>query len=220
MKPAKVAIIDDHPVLSSVLAELLSREPDFLVVGTAASGTEGLELCARTQPSLVLLDMVMPGTSGLEVIARLRQQNPDATVLAFSGMDSKELANMAFLAGAHNYVSKSSSIEDLLRSLRATRDGRVDTTPEMATALRWAVLERRTHQTLSTGDMEILRLYVENKSVKEVADQVGHTSSAVYKVLKKIRDRLDVKTFWELRLSAERLGLLGSYFERAERPRP
>ena len=220
MKPAKVAIIDDHPVLSSVLAEILSREPDFRVVGTAASGTEGLELCARTQPSLVLLDMVMPGTSGLEVITRLRQQNPDAAVLAFSGMYSKELANMAFLAGAHNYVSKSSSIEDLLRSLRAVRDGRVDTTPEMAAALRWSVLERRIHKTLSTGDMEILQLYVQNKSVKEVACQVGHTSSAVYKVLKKLRNRLAVKTFWELRLSAEPFGLLGSYFERAERSRP
>lgn len=64
-------LIDDHSLLRCGLAELLNTEPDFRVLATAACGVEGIEMAARLQPMMVLLDLHMPGMSGLQTQACL-----------------------------------------------------------------------------------------------------------------------------------------------------
>jgi YesN/AraC family two-component response regulator len=67
--------VDDHPIFLTLLGELLREELDFELVGVAQNGRDGLDICARTQPDLVMVDMMMPGMSGLELIKILRRQS-------------------------------------------------------------------------------------------------------------------------------------------------
>jgi DNA-binding NarL/FixJ family response regulator len=208
-KICKVVIVDDHPVFLTVLGELLQNNLEFSVVGRARNGEEGLEVCARTQPDLVLLDMMMPGMSGLELIAGLRRQLPKVLLLAVSGLMTKELIHMAIAAGANGYFSKSRSIEELFQTLRALVDGNAEMTPDEAGALRWAVRERQMHKAISANDLRLLRLYSDDLPIKQIALETGRTASSVYKALKRIRQQLNVKTDWDLRLAAKRFGLAG-----------
>jgi two-component system, NarL family, response regulator LiaR len=214
-KNCKVVIVDDHPVFVTLLGDLLRNKLDFSVVGLAQSGQEGLEVCAKTRPDLVLIDMMMPGLSGLELIKLLRRQNPKVMLLAISGLVTKDLIHTALMAGANAYFSKSRSIDELLHKLRAMSEGRAEMTPEEADALRWAVRERRLRTQISTRDLQLLRLFSDELPVKEIAVRTGRTPSAVYKAFKRIRQRLDTRTDGDLRLAAKGLGLLGS----KERPK-
>jgi len=209
-KKRKIVIIDDHPVFLTLLGDLLRHKLDFSVVGFAHSGQEGLKVCAKTKPDLVMVDMMMPGMSGLELIKSLRRENPKVLLLAISGIVTKELIHMAFMAGANRYFSKARSIEELLHTLRAMSEGRTEMTPEEADALRWAVRERRLRSEISSRDLELLRLFSDELPVKEIAVKTGRTASGVYKAFRRIRQRLDTKTDRDLRLAAQRFGLEGS----------
>ena len=209
-KKCKVVIVDDHPVYMTLLGDLLKRRLGFSVVGMAQSGQDGLEICRKTEPDLVLIDMMMPEMSGLELIKHLRRQTPRVMLLAVSGSVTRELIHMAFVAGANAYFSKSRSIEELLGKLEALSKGRSEMTPEEADALRWALRERRLRTEISTRDLQLLRLFSDEVPVKEIALRTGRTPSAVYKAFKRIRQRLDAKTDRELRVAAKGLGLVGS----------
>jgi DNA-binding NarL/FixJ family response regulator len=209
-KKRKIVIIDDHPVFLTLLGDLLQHKLDFSVVGFAHSGQEGLKVCATTKPDLVMVDMMMPGMSGLELIKSLRRENPKVLLLAISGIVTKELIHMAFMAGANRYFSKARSIEELLYTLKAMSEGRTEMTPEEAEALRWAVRERRLRSEISDKDLELLRLFSDELPVKEIAVKTGRTASGVYKAFRRIRQRLDTKTDRDLRLAARRFGLEGS----------
>ena len=149
-KKRKIVIIDDHPVFLSLLGDLLRHKLAFSVVGFATAGQEGLKVCAKTKPDLVMVDMMMPGMSGLELIKALRREQSEGPLLAISGIVNKELIHMAFMAGANRYFSKARSIEELLHTLQAMSEGRTEMTPEEADALRWAVRERRLRSDISS----------------------------------------------------------------------
>jgi DNA-binding NarL/FixJ family response regulator len=202
-------IVDDHPIFLTLLGELLREELDFELVGVAQNGRDGRDVCARTQPDLVMVDMMMPGMSGLELIKILRRQRPNLPLLAISGSVTKELIHMAFNAGASGYFSKSRSIEELLRTLQSLSEGKNELTPEEAEALRWATRERRLRREISTNDLELLRFFLDEVPVKEIAARTGRTASAVYKAFKRIRQRLDAKTDRDLRMAAKGFGLAG-----------
>ncbi len=208
-KKYKVVIVDDHPVFVTLLGDLLHQRLGFAIVGLAQNGQEGLEICRTSQPDLVLVDMMMPGMCGLELIKLLRRQNPKAKLLAISGLVTMELIHMAFTAGANAYFSKSRSVDELLQRLKAMSEGRVEISPEEADALRWAVRRRKLRTEISITDLQLLRLFTDELPVKEIAERTGRTPSAVYKAFKRIRQRLETKTDWELRLAAKGLGLLG-----------
>jgi two-component system invasion response regulator UvrY len=209
-KKCKVVIVDDHPVFATLLGDLLKHRLGFAVAGMAQSGQEGLEICRKTQPDLVLVDMMMPEMSGLELIKHLRRRYPHLKLLAVSGMVTRELIHMAYVAGANAYFSKSRSIDELLGKLDAMSKGKSEMAPEEADALRWALRERRLRAEISAGDLQLLRLFSDEVPVKEIAQRTGRTPSAVYKAFKRIRQRLDAKTDRDLRAAAKELGLLGS----------
>jgi DNA-binding NarL/FixJ family response regulator len=117
---------------------------------------------------------------------------------------------MAFVAGANGYLSKSWSIDELLRRLHATTEGKAEMTGEEADALRWAVRERKLRSEMSNGDLQLLQLFSDEVPVKEIALRTGRTSSSVYRAFERIRQRFDTKTDRELRDVAMGLGLFGS----------
>jgi two-component system invasion response regulator UvrY len=209
-KKCKVVIVDDHPVFVTLLGDLLQHRLDFSVVGLAQNGQEGLEICRRTQPDLVLVDMMMPGMSGLELVKLLRRQNPKIMLLAISGLVTKELIHMALMAGANAYFSKSRSIDELLQRLQTMSQGKADMTPEEADALRWALRERRLRTEISNRDLQLLQLFTDELPVKEIAERTGRTASAIYKAFKRIRQRLETKSDRELHAAAKKLGLVGT----------
>jgi signal transduction histidine kinase len=116
----RVAIVDDTPDLRLLLRVVLESQPGFLVVGEAGDGAQGLELISRERPDLVLLDLAMPVMDGLEAVPLILASAPDTRIVVLSGFESERMAAPALAAGAHAYLQKGATPDEIVTLLRQT----------------------------------------------------------------------------------------------------
>ncbi len=101
---SKILIIDDDPAICGVIADYLSNKG--FVVFKAEDGTVGLNLFARENPDLVLLDLRLPGMDGLEILSCINKDSPDTPVIIVSGQGTIKDAIAALKTGAWDYITK------------------------------------------------------------------------------------------------------------------
>jgi len=106
---ASVVIIDDTDEIRFLVRISLEAGGDFEVVGEADNGLEGIDVVARTQPDLVLLDLRMPVMTGLDALPRIKRACPTTRVVVLSGFSSASMAGPALDAGADGYAQKGMS---------------------------------------------------------------------------------------------------------------
>ena len=119
----RVMVVDDQPVVRAGFAAILDAEPDLTVVGTAADGAAALDLAARTDPDVVLMDIRMPGMDGLTATARLTASGLPSKVLVLTTFDLDEYVYQALRAGASGYLLKDADPADLIAAVRAVAAG-------------------------------------------------------------------------------------------------
>ena len=106
----RTLLVDDSEDLRDLLTVALRESGRFEVVGQAADGAGGVELAARLEPDLILLDVAMPGEGGLDVLPELRAASPASAVVVMSGYPREDLENRAVGRGAAAYVEKGMSL--------------------------------------------------------------------------------------------------------------
>jgi DNA-binding NarL/FixJ family response regulator len=98
--------VDDNPTFLDAATHALAADPRLEVVGTALSGPEGVELVARVQPDLVLMDVAMPGMNGLEATRLIKAQADAPRVVMLTAHDIPQYHSAAKAAGADSFISK------------------------------------------------------------------------------------------------------------------
>ncbi len=117
-----VLLVDDHTLFRSGIRSL-QRHPEFVVVGEAADGFEGVKRAQQLKPQVILLDLNMPGMSGLETLELLRQDCPDSAVVMLTVSEDADDLSVALKAGASGYLLKNIDTEFLVRALRRAAAG-------------------------------------------------------------------------------------------------
>lgn len=147
----RILVVDDHPIVRAGVSGLLETEPDFEVVGEAASGEESLALAAATAPDVILMDLRMPGMGGVETTRQLTQQlsnsgapvgateRPIAAVaprvLVFTTYEDDDQILAAIEAGASGYLVKAGPAAELAAGVRAVAAGQTVLAPSIAAQL-------------------------------------------------------------------------------------
>lgn len=119
-----IVLVDDAADLRHVVRTGIKLSRRLEVVGEGGDGREAVELAARLQPDLLLLDVSMPGVDGLQALPAVRAASPGTTVVMYSGFDEEGLADRARERGAAAYLRKSGSIRALVEDLLAVLAGR------------------------------------------------------------------------------------------------
>ncbi|HVO70782.1 MAG TPA: response regulator transcription factor [Aggregatilineaceae bacterium] len=119
----RVIVADNHQVVRAGLAVALQAQPDLDLVGEASDGAEALEVCARTQPDVVLMDLVMPGMDGVKAMQAIHQAYPQVQIIVLSSFGKEELGKAALWAGATIYLSKDVTGEELAAAIRHVSAG-------------------------------------------------------------------------------------------------
>lgn len=121
--PLRILVTDDSPVLRSLLAQILGRDPRFLVVGGASNGRECLQAISTLHPEVVVLDVQMPVMDGMETLRRIRKRHPRVAVVMFTSQSAGDarLTIKALRLGAFDFVAKpeGGSIQGSLRAIES-----------------------------------------------------------------------------------------------------
>lgn len=112
---AHILVVDDEGAIRYSISKTLQRLG--YQVHTAETGEEALEMMQRQEYDVVLTDIRMPGLSGVELLARIKEQAPDAVVILLTGYASLETAIESLRLGAHDYLVKPSSSQDIRNSV-------------------------------------------------------------------------------------------------------
>lgn len=169
----RVVIADDHPMFLEGLRFTLGQAPDVTVVGEAGDGAAALSQVRRHAPDLVLMDLAMPGMGGLEAITRLGElaDPPRVLVLTLSEDDASVYA--AVRAGAHGYLVKGASAEEVTSAVRAVAAGNAVFGPATAARVLGYFTGRpaRTDErfpTLSEREREVLERLADGETNQQI----------------------------------------------------
>lgn len=117
----RVLLADDHPVLRNGLSDMLMGHPDINVVGGAQDGQEAIEMALELRPDVVLMDITMPRMDGIEATRRIKQATPEICVIGLSMHETEEMAATMRNAGATEYLTKTTPVEDLVSAILRLR---------------------------------------------------------------------------------------------------
>lgn len=124
-QPIRVLLVDDHALFRSGIRSLLQRHADFLVVGEAGDGVEGIKRCKQHKPDVVLLDLHMPGMSGVETLQLMQQDCQGISVIMLTVSEESDDLARAMRAGAQGYLIKNIETDYLLRAIRRAHAGEI-----------------------------------------------------------------------------------------------
>lgn len=199
-----VLVADDHPVVREGLVSLINRRPELRVIAQASNGREAIDQFMALRPDVGLLDLRMPSMDGAEAIGAICEREPTAHLVVVTTFDSEEDIYRALRAGAHGYILKDATIDELVTCIREVGAGRTWIPPAVGAKLARRVSDRR----LTKREMEVLRAVAAGKSNKEVGSAFNISEATVKVHVTHILEKLKVSGRTEAINVAARRGLV------------
>jgi len=175
----RIVLADDHPIVREGLRTVLETQADFEVVAEAANGEEAVQLVARQQPDILLLDLEMPLMDGVEAIRRLHTMFTTETlprIIVFTAFDNDERIIHAIQAGADGYLLKGEPRDVIFNAMRVTLEGGSLLQPIVASKLLHHVGQQAPQvipgETLTERELEVLHLLAQGMPNKEIASKL------------------------------------------------
>ncbi|MPR01639.1 response regulator transcription factor [Pseudomonas sp. MAFF 212408] len=193
-------LVDDHALIRAGVRALVEDTQGYTVIGEASDGAQLLEKYTALQPDIVLLDLSMKHTGGLDALQQLKAAYPKSKVLILSMHTDPELIMRALESGAHGYLLKDTTSNELEHALTALRNNERYLSPAIAHTVINQALTRsqgaaspvaHSHN-LTPRQLEILRLIVRGKSTREIAHGLGLSIKTVEAHRSQIMKRLQI----------------------------
>ncbi len=214
-RPLSILIVDDHGVVREGLSSLLSKEPDFRILGVAENADDAVTKAVQMHPDIVLMDIDMPGLSCFDAIQIIRSRVAATRFILLTGYEHDEHLAQALRVRVNGFVTKSEGRTALLEALRAVAAGRVYFSPEVMNRLvvegneiRLSNPPKSRLATLSPRERELLRVLAKGLSLKEAASVLGISYKTADKQKASVMAKLDIHDRVELARYAIREGLV------------
>ena len=190
-KPTTIIIIDDHALFRKGVSQMISTNSEFMVIGEAASGEEGLLLVENLKPDLVLIDLNMKGMNGMQVLTHIKEKKLESRCIVLTVSDAEDDLLEALRAGADGYLLK----EDLCSNLKKTMSGvtvlHESLTEILKNALIHPTLSRSEEEvSLTEREREILECLTKGLNNKTIARALGISDTTVKVHIKHLLSKL------------------------------
>lgn len=200
IRPIRLLIADDHPLLRAGLRQVIATDPRIEIVAEASDGAAALQLLAAQQPDVAVLDIEMPQLTGFALLRELRAQQLLTAVVFLTMYHDEEMFNEALDLGALGYVLKDSATTDITSAIRAAASGQ----PYISPAISAYLFNRATRATrlvqqlphlnnLTPTERRVLKLIVENKTSKEIGAELFISYRTVENHRANICQKLELK---------------------------
>jgi DNA-binding NarL/FixJ family response regulator len=203
-------VVDDHSMFAESIARMLAREADLLVVGVAASATEGIALAKRLTPDVAIVDYQLPDAEGPDAAVRIRAASAATAVIILTGLGSDRAAASTVTAGCAGFLTKDRAVDELVAAVRTVSTGGVhlpaSVLADLAPRLRPGY--RPIGADLTKREAEILQLFVDGLSTQAIADRLVVSVNTVRNHVQRLLAKLGVHSKLEAVALAAREGLL------------
>lgn len=214
VKRIRILIADDHQLFREGLCALLSTQPEFNVVGEAATGEEAIVQANDLQPDVILIDIQMPSLNGIETIRHIRSANPHIRVIVVTVSEENNSIFAAMRAGARGYISKDASQLEIFKIIRAVANGEALFGPKVT---EWLMdffsapkqaISREPFSELTAREREVLALIAQGFTNAEIARRLFLSSKTVRNHISNIFGKLQVANRAHAIVRAREAGLV------------
>ncbi len=215
-----VLLVEDHRIVRDGIKAILERHSDFHVIGETESAVDAIQLCKRSAPDVVLMDLSLPGMGGLDATSEILRHCPETKVIVLSMYDDEPTVLGALRVGARGFVLKKASLDDLVDAMRAVAKGGSYLSPQVSDYLLARIqkgnLEAKSLppalQRLSPREVQVLRLVADGKTSKEIAVMLDLGVQTVRSYRKTMMKKVGLTNVADLTKLAVSTGLIGSPF--------
>jgi DNA-binding NarL/FixJ family response regulator len=182
----RVMCVDDHPLVRKGVASILANEPDMELVAEASDGREAVEKFKELHPDVVLMDLRMPTMDGTEATRAIRNENPDARIIALTSYDGDQDIYRALEAGVRGYILKEMVHSEVVKAIRTVQSGKRLMPPEVAERLS----EYFPQVALTPREIEVLSYVARGMANKEIAHKLGTANGTIKMHVQNILEKL------------------------------
>jgi len=209
----KVLIADDHQLFREGLVNLLSTASDIEVIAEAKDGNETTEKTVQLKPDVALIDIGMPGMNGIEATKILKKEIPAVKIIALSMHSDKQFVKGILEAGADGYLLKNCTYRQLIDAIYSVISGKKYLSDEITGMVIKGYLEPSDADSegnveLSERENEILKLYAEGKSTREISEKLFISIKTVGTHKQHILEKLELKSNADMVKYAIKKGLI------------
>lgn len=202
--PARLFVVDDHPITRYGLIELINHEPDLRVCGEAEDARTARKGIVEQKPDLIVMDLTLPDRSGLELIKDLKALDPEFAVLVLSMHDEALYAERVLRAGGRGYVMKREGGARFLEAVRHVLSGKIYISERISTPLL-EVLSGQVSQDnrpllaqLTDREFEVFQFIGQGFTTAEIAGQLQIGGKTVDTHRQRIKEKLRMRSTPEL----------------------
>lgn len=172
-----VLLVDDHEIFLEGLVSLLDDTREVEIIGTVLSAGEAIDFIESNPPEVLITDLSMPGMDGIELIRIVKERFPDVKILVLSMHDDRETISSIIMVEAEGYLLKNTSKKELLKAIQRVHEG----STYYSNRVMEIILEKfqnkqkqlEAQSLLTERELEILTLLAEEKSSREIGDELN-----------------------------------------------
>lgn len=193
-----VLIADDHQLFREGLTNLLSSAPDIKVIAQAKDGKDAIEKTQQLKPDVLLIDIGMPQMNGIDATRQLKKETPEVKIIAVSMHSDRQYVKGILEAGADGYLLKNCTYHQLTDAIKSVHSGKKILSDDITDLVIKGYLEPSDSEAdgfsdLSEREVEILQLYAEGKSTREISEKLFISVKTVGTHKQHILEKLNLK---------------------------
>ncbi len=194
----KVSLVEDSEQLRGTLARVVGRADGFECVSQYGSAEDALETLPNDKPNVVLMDINLPGMNGVECVRKLKQALPETQVIMLTAYEDTENIFNSLAAGASGYLLKRSSSAEILQAIKDVLKGGSPMTAHIARKVVQSFQKsgpsQQATENLSQREQEVLDALAQGLIYKEIAEKLGISYETVHTYVRRIYEKLQVRT--------------------------
>ena len=188
----KILLVDDHQMVRLGLKSYLELQDDIAEVSEAVHGKEGVEQALASRPDVIIMDIVMPEMNGIEATLSILKEWPEAKILILTSYLDNEKIYPVLDAGAHGYMLKTSSAEEILRAVKKVAKGEFAIETEVSKKVEYHRNHIELHEDLTARERDILGLLAKGYENQRIADELFISLKTVKTHVSNILSKLEV----------------------------
>ncbi|MBC8059060.1 MAG: response regulator transcription factor [Clostridiaceae bacterium] len=200
MEKIKVLIADDQTLMRDGLKTILELEENIEVVALAKDGLEAVNLCSKTKPQIILMDIRMPNMDGVEATKRIKEAYPETVVLILTTFDDEKFIVEALSHGATGYILKDIDGDALIKAINDAHKGAFILPSKIAIKLAGTLSKagKRSEDTslaalsLSEKEIEIAKMLAEGFTNKQIASALYISGGTVKNYVSNLYSKIGI----------------------------